>query len=438
MLVAHMQRHPPIFLLKSGFAKRSLVQYQQLPEMEVVPRKRRPYSTLEKLEMKKSLVALAALASVSAFAQTTVTLSGNMDVAGASISGTQTGQKGTSFTTTTGTSSTSVINLIAVEDLGGGTKVTAKYGLDPRSLTNDSYAVTNNAYQTTSYNPQSNTVTGLARDEAFIGIEGGFGSLKLGAPNAIGLDTHSTSSPLGTGIGGGYGIASGSMYQGVVTTRYSRSARFDSPVMNGLKVSAVYAPGNDEAAVAGTGVANYINRSIPDNRQVTELGLNYSNGPLNVQYANISTAAQTNPTGWYAVTSNSTGQTTSYGYVATKMSVLAANYNLGSTTLYYGLNNGGSNASTTSLLQSNGSRVAVKQTLGSIDLIAQYTTIKTTTTANVATTAKVTGVRGDYNLSKTAAAYVGYENWDTGTTAATTDTTSGARKITSIGLRKSF
>jgi len=393
---------------------------------------------LEKLQMKKTLVALAALASVSAFAQTTVTLSGNMDVAGASITGTQYGQKGTSFTTTTGTSSTSVINLIAVEDIGGGTKITAKYGLDPRSLTNDSYAVTNNAYQTTSYNPQGNTATGLARDEAFIGIEGGFGNLKLGAPNSIGLDAHSTSSPLGTGIGGGYGIGAGYMYQSVVTTRYSRSARFDSPVMGGLKVSAVYAPGNDEAAVAGTGVANYINRAIPNNRTVTELGLNYANGPLNVQYVNIATAAQTNPTGWYAVTSNSTGQTTSYGYVATKMNVLAANYNLGSTTLYYGYNNGNSNASTTSLIQNVGSRVAAKQNFGAIDVMLQYTSLKSTTTAAVSTTAKVTGVRADYNLSKTAAAYLGYENWDTGTAAASTDTTSGNRKVTSIGLRKSF
>jgi predicted porin len=388
--------------------------------------------------MKKTLVALAALASVSAFAQTTVTLSGNMDVAGASISGTQYGQKGTSFTTTTGTASTSVINLIAVEDIGGGTTITAKYGLDPRTLTNDSLGTTNNAYQTTSYNAQSTTVTGLARDEAFIGIAGSFGSLKLGAPNAIGLDAHSASSLLGTGIGGGYGIATGYMYQSVVTTRYSRSARYDSPVMNGLKVSAVYAPGNDEVAVTGTGVANYVARSLPNNRQVTELGLSYSNGPLNVQFANIATAAQTNVTGWYAVTANSTGQTTTYGYVATKMNVLGANYNLGSTILSYGLNNGQSNASTTSILQSSGTRMGVKQSFGVIDVTAQFTQLKSTTTAAVSTTAKVTGLRGDYNLSKTAIAYLGYENWDAGTTAAATDTVSGNRKVTSIGLRKTF
>ena len=131
--------------------------------------------------MKKTLVALAALASVSAFAQTTVTLSGNLDVAGAPSSGTQNGAKGTTFTTGLGTASTSVINLIAVEDLGGGTKVTAKYGLDPRTLVNDGLSSTNmNAAGTANNtgattNPNTVTVTGLARDEAYVGIESGFG-----------------------------------------------------------------------------------------------------------------------------------------------------------------------------------------------------------------------------------------------------------------------
>jgi len=41
-------------------------------------------------------------------------------------------------------------------------------------------------------------------------------------------------------------------------------------------------------------------------------------------------------------------------------------------------------------------------------------------------------------LSKTTAAYLGYENFNTGTALATTGTTSGTRSITSVGLRKSF
>jgi predicted porin len=44
----------------------------------------------------------------------------------------------------------------------------------------------------------------------------------------------------------------------------------------------------------------------------------------------------------------------------------------------------------------------------------------------------VTGLRADYNLSKTAALYIGYESYDNG--AATANETTA----TAIGLRKSF
>ena len=72
--------------------------------------------------------------------------------------------------------------------------------------------------------------------------------------------------------------------------------------------------------------------------------------------------------------------------------------------------------------------------MGATDLMASYTQQKSTTSDVKAT---VTGLRADYNFSKTAAAYVGYENWDTGATYANSLTT-GTRKIASMGLRKSF
>jgi len=378
-------------------------------------------STLEKLEMKKSLVALAALASVSAFAQSSVTLSGNMDVAGVNYGGTQTGAKGTSFTTGAGTSSTSVINIIAVEDLGGGMKVTGKYGIDPRTLTDDALAVTNNPRTdtTSTNNPQATKVTGLSRDEAFIGIEGAFGSIKLGAPNSTSLDTHSASSPAGTGIASGYTYKgdTNSGWNNVAQTRYNRSFKYESPVVNGISAAVVYAPGNDQASVAGS--TSLANLNVPNARTATELGLKYSNGPLNLAYSNVSQAAQTNATGWFAVGAASTGQTSTYGYVATKTNSLGANYNLGATTLYYGYANGDSIASTTSQTKAKGSRLGIKQSFGSTDLIAQYTTVKTTTSALVDQTYKISGFRLDQNLSKTAKVYVGYEYADSGTAVET-------------------
>jgi len=391
--------------------------------------------------MKKSLVALAALASVSAFAQSSVTLSGNMDVAGVNYGGTQTGAKGTSFTTGAGTSSTSVINIIAVEDLGGGLKVTGKYGIDPRTLTDDSLAVTNNPRTDTTgatINPQATKVTGLSRDEAFIGIEGAFGFIKLGAPNSTSLDTHSASSPAGTGIASGYTYKgdTNSGWNHVAQTRYSRSIKYESPVMNGISAAVVYAPGNDQAPVTGSTAYQQLN--VPNARTATELGLKYSNGPLNLAFSNVSQAAQTNATGWFAIGASTAGQTSTYGYVATKTNSLGANYNLGTTTLYYGYANGDSIASTTSQSKAKGSRLGVKQSMGSIDLIGQYTTVKTTSSTGTDQTWKISGFRLDNNLSKTAKIYLGYEYADSGTAVATTSTSSGTRTTTSIGLQKSF
>jgi predicted porin len=388
--------------------------------------------------MKKTLVALAAASAVSAFAQSTVTLTGNFDVAGASYSGTMYGAKGTTFTTAAGTSSTSVINLIASEDLGGGMKVTGKYGIDPRSLTNDGFGVqATSPVSSYTTNPNSLTAVGLGRDEVYLQLESTMGSIKLGAPNSVGLDINGISSPLGTGIGSGYGLTTKSLIRtAFIDTRYDRSVRLDSAVMNGIKVSALYAPGNDELNTA-VDTTNYVARNMPNNRKVTELGINYANGPLNVQWLNYTVAAQTYATGYYGVLyASNAAATTALGYVATKSNMLAANYNLGATTVYAAWWSGDSTTSSTSVVHASGNRYAVKQNLGNVDVALQYT--QAIVGSSTTTTSKAIGARADYNLSKTAAAYVGYENVDTGAAATTNTTSAGVRKITSIGLRKSF
>ena len=358
-------------------------------------------------------------------------MSGNIDFANASVSGTQLLAKGTTISQTVGVSSTSVLNIRAVEDIGGGMKVTGHYGLDPRTLANDSFAVSNNRGAAGATGALSNTATGLARDELFVGIEGGFGNLRLGAPNSIGLNSFQVSSPLGTGIGSSYtgGGTAGTMTNSYVQTRYSRAVRWDSPVINGFQAAVQYAPGNDQASVAANAVTGGVVTSgtiaaplIPNNRKATEYGVRYANGPLTVSYASVEQAAQTNATGWYPSGASAA--------VKTKVNMLNASYNLGATTLYAGWNDGDALAAT--LTKTKGQRLAIKHTVGSMDLIAQQST--QTTTAGKAT---VTGMRADYNFSKTSAAYVGYENWDTGT-AYDSSLTTGTRKIASMGLRKSF
>jgi len=358
-----------------------------------------------------------------------------LDIAGASVGGTQALAKGTTFSNT-GTASTSVINIRAVEDLGGGLKATVHYGLDQRSLVNDSFAVTNNSGAAGATKHLTNTATGLARDEAFVGIEGAFGNVRLGAPNSIGLNSFLIGSALGTGVGSAYtgGGTAGTMTNSYVNTRYSRSVRWDSPSIAGFQAAVLYAPGNDQAGFTATTVTAGDSTAllIPNNRKATEFGLRYDNGPLTVSFANVSIAAQTNATTWYS--STSAGVIPAVNAVKTSTNMLNASYKINNTTLYAGWNKGDSLASTTTVTKTDGYRVAAKQTIGAIDLIAQYTEQKSGATDIKAT---VTGLRADYNLSKTAAVYAGYEKFDTGT-AYNNSLTTGTRTIASVGLKKQF
>ncbi len=381
--------------------------------------------------MKKTLVAIAALAAFGAQAQSSVVLSGNLDFAGSNVSGTQVGSNANTFATTTGTSSTSVIRLTAVEDLGNGMKATVSYGLDPRSLANDSLSYTASGAATA----QKTVVTGLARDAVFVGIEGAFGNVRLGSPNSLGLEANGDASPLGTGSGSGYAGNAGTMMNSVVQTRYNRSIRYDSPKFSGLTASILVAPGGDEVTVTGD-----TPNQTPNARKATEAALKYSNGPLNVSLTAIMQDAQANKTGYYSGAFGA-GE----AFQKTSNTLLAANYTIGTTTFYAGMNTGDRLAakSTTSGLavESKGQRFAIKHTMGKIDLIASHTTqeVKGVSTA-VDVKSTVTGLGADYNFSKTTAVYARYEDWKTGQVAATGATAgaTGDRTTASIGLRKSF
>jgi predicted porin len=322
------------------------------------------------------------------------------------------------------------LRFIAVEDLGGGMKATAQYNFDPRSLANDSLSVTNNTPATPATNAAAATATGLARDELFVGLSGGFGNIRLGSPNSIGLNAWQPSSSLGTGIGSGYTGAgrSGSMSNSIVQTRYNRSVRYDSPVMGGFQVAVLYAAGNDQPAQAATSTAivngGLTAQRIPNGRQATEIGLRYAAGPLTLAYANVAQGAQTNGTGYYTTGSGA-------GAAKTSANVFSASYTMGATTLHAGMNDGNRLAQTSAAngaaVDSKGSNIGITHNIGAIGLMASMRTQKVG-----AEEAKVSGFRADYNFSKTSAAYVGYEKYENGKATANETT------MASIGLRKSF
>jgi predicted porin len=308
-------------------------------------------------------------------------------------------------------------------------------------LANDSLSTTNNTQGTAgATNQVGATVTGLARDEMYVALTGGFGALKLGSPNSIGLGTQGDSSPLGTGVGSGYtGIAASTMINSVVQTRYNRSVRFDTPTMAGFTASVLYAPGNDVASAAPstTTSGGLTALPIPNSRAATEFGLKYVNGPLTASVAQIKQDDQVNKTGYYSGDQGAAAQPK-----ATSATIYGINYMVGNTTLYVGGNSGDrlavKSSSAGDKVESKGTRFAIKQKIGQFDLIAQQTT-QETTGASADYKAKVTGLRADYNLSKTAAAYIGYAKIKTGADyAASAALATGDLKTVAIGMRKSF
>ncbi len=324
-----------------------------------------------------------------------MTLSGLLDVSYHTISGSATtaATKAQSVGTSVG-SATSNITFNAVEDLGGGMRAQAFYSIDPRTFVNDGGA--------------------LGRHESYVGITGGLGQIRLGSINTASLGAFGASSPLGTATGSAFAwieSASGG------AVRFNRSVRYDTRNVNGFAASITYAPGNDDASTAAGG-------ATPIGQEVTDVGLTYSKGALNVAFSSLQRSAVTGGTA---------------SQVKSTYNVLAANYTMGALRVFAGYGDGDKSSqapatvnivNTTGGLDSKVTRVGASYAMGAVTLLGQYATAEIGTGANNKRTA--TGLRADYALSKRTVAYGAYEAFDSG--AAT------ANKVNTlaVGVRHSF
>lgn len=348
--------------------------------------------------MKKTLIALAAVAvSSAAFAQSSVSITGLLDIAYSNTSGTQAQAKGDTFATTTGTSATSGIRFTVNEDLGGGMRATVQYDLDPRALVNDAGAI--------------------GRNETFLALSGNFGRVALGSPNGLGLVVHGISSPLGTGVGSGYNLTN--LW---TPTRYSRSIRYDSPSFSGVTVHALYAPGNDTVAPGSSTLV------FPNAREATEFAAIYRGGPLTVGFAHIRQGSFEN-----SATTDKTSSNT-----------ITASYSFGDTSVHAGWNRGELTGlfNGAAAVDTKGYRLAVRHNMGAISLMAQYTVQENDGLVAVDGKHRVVGFRADYNLSKRTAAYFGIDRYKSdnayNTASAAVASFSGTRNTVSVGVRHSF
>jgi len=364
--------------------------------------------------MKKTLVALAAITSVSAFAQSTVSITGLVDT-GYLFTNVATGVN-TKAITANGTGTT-VLNLLGTEDLGGG--LTANFRLQ---LTPD--FVNGMGLDSTTLNAAGTATVGNAQ-EAFLGLSSAeYGTLKMGRVNSNALDAWGTGSVFGTAIGSGFG-SNGNIftrYSATAThtnqtapTRFNNATRYESPSINGVSASYLYVPASTSTA----------------SQSVVDYGVKYTNGPLNINYA----GQKIQQYGTLSVTT--AGFTTTLplsDQTNNQLTIMSANYAIGNATLYAASWTEKQNTSTA--MDTAGQMFGAKYAMGATTFLISTGKSNEKSTANV--DKKITGYGVDYAMSKRTNLYARFDNRDadTNTTAATA--AAGITKRSAVGIKHTF
>jgi len=402
--------------------------------------------------MKKTLVAMAALASVSAFAQSSVSITGLVDTAYAKID-----YKGNSvaFSALPNGSATTNFTFLINEDLGGGLKADARWEIDP-----DLTQTVGKTSGTSATGTTSNVTSFLGNGYSFLGLSGGFGAVKFGTINFETLNANGDGNAgFGTAIGSGYRVSS------FDAVRAQNAFRYDSPTMNGFTASYLLSEKNDLQSNNGTTsqTGNLVNQTNGRDK-VSEFGLNFIQGPLAVRYAALTTEQWGKTLTTYA-TGNAYAPTDSTGWTAGtgaqfKLNTLSAKYDVNSalTVAYFNqivksdalvVANSTVNGSSTTKYDRKTNAVAATYTTGATKLMVNYASVANGDSATSVAVAKnglstkVLGLGVDYSLSKRTVLYGRYEKDTdgigarsiTGYTAATGNTTYTA---TAFGVRHSF
>jgi predicted porin len=366
-------------LAKRSFRWSSLVGFKAL------------FKTLEKFAMKKTLIALAAFAATASFAQSTVTMYGNVDVGyGAHKT---TSRDGTAFTKSSGVMdgswAGSRLGFRGTEDLGGGLKANflVEQGINPTGANGFNQRVGTFAHQLadaagTAYTANNNR-------QSYLGLSGGFGEVRVGFQYTNSYDLAAFQ---------GYSLSEfqGGNYQNQTHANGTRAnaITYIAPTMSGVTLKAQFGQGAgrmtaESNAVASIGAAT--GTLTQNNNQYTSLMANYTAGPLNVSYAYSKADLET-----------SAGAAAQTGPVSNN---IGASYNLGFATISATMGNlkdGAAAQSTTKAQQ-----FSVKVPFGATDLLVSTGSAKKTTVgaAAVATDSSGTTIGVSHALSKRTNVY---------------------------------
>jgi len=374
--------------------------------------------------MKKTLVALAALAATGAFAQ--VTIDGYFDRGYVATNNTDNTKDSKLVGSNAGTTT---IGIKVVEALSGGRKIGLSVNTDWAELSGanqDSTATTASSIQT----------GGFANSQSFVHFDSSLGTVRLGTPNNFTLsNVISVASPafstgigsayssgfsiangLGTGVVGSVGIVS---QQAAITNianagtraiRIANTVQYSSPVMNGLSV---HLGSTFKNSNAGTGT---------DTVGVTEYAVRYTNGPIDAMYSSIQ----------YKVGDTAPLNGSITAGITSTQNMLGASYAvMPNLKLHAGF---GSSASSNDAFKGTSSQMGVSYVMGAFTFMGQTAKFDDTSSTNV--DRKMFGLGMDYSLSKTSRFYVRYDSLDYGANSVAAAGSEVTR--TAVGVSKSF
>jgi predicted porin len=204
--------------------------------------------------MKKTLIALAAVAATgAAFAQSTVTLSGTLDV------GLEKRWSGDETKMVSNRNGTSNWTVKGEEDLGGGLKamfqVSTSFNVDDGTAGALSTGTTGSA---------------LGNNGMFVGVTGGFGTLRAGRPvNTLYGNSMFANTTKGVSSHDSNSVLSGLIANAGNTVYANNAVQYHSPRFGGVQAQFEYAPSESAGSKAGVGIA-----------------VRYDGGPLSVSFTN--------------------------------------------------------------------------------------------------------------------------------------------------------
>lgn len=380
--------------------------------------------------MKKSLVALAALAATSAFAQSSVTLYGAADVGYRTAKWTDAGAaRGKASGVADGAMAGNRFGFRGTEDLGGGLKADFVMEQGVSFVSSDltgqrqassafpvnGYDATNGSTATTLADSGRSTATNR---QSWVGLSGGFGNVRLGYQYTT-LYEISTLSGFNAGSEGMHGgdtlhtVFGGASWGGTRANGIS----YTLPTMGGLAVTLERGAKTDQEVYATTGASAGYDVSR------TALRAAYTSGPLKAMYGHTELSSATSASGSMTMGASTTAKLDQFG----------ASYNFGKFSVMGTYAKGDDGAATKT--ETKAQQIGVKVPVGAWTFIAATGSGDQTLSGAKTADVKQTQMGLNYTLSKrtTAYMYTGTTK-DNGTAAAAVE----KKTATIIGVFHSF